>query len=143
MSNQKRLKIFNWWRWLFKKKFQMVSAYYAFWKNGEVVKLFGKNIIEKKVNTKSNRKTKAYVYSSLYGNRTLDKIEIICYAQAYLCSVGGKKCSTIWIWKKKRFWKTIWKFCSLLDVSKLVDGIDDIQQKILKEVHYHILKMVE
>ena len=77
-------------------------------------------------------KQKAYVYSSLYGNRTLDKIEDNIYAQAYLCSVGGKNAVLSGYEKVKDFGKRFGSFCSLLDVSKLVDGIDDIQQKNIK-----------
>jgi hypothetical protein len=78
------------------------------------------------------KKQKAYVYSSLYGNRTLDKIEDNIYAQAYLCSVGGKNAVLSGYEKVKDFGKRFGSFCSLLDVSKLVDGIDDIQQKNIK-----------
>ena len=93
---------------------------------------FWKNIIEKELIQKQTEKQKAYVYSSLYGNRTLDKIEDNIYAQAYLCSVGGKNAVLSGYEKVKDFGKRFGSFCSLLDVSKLVDGIDDIQQKNIK-----------
>ncbi len=93
---------------------------------------FWKNIIEKELIQNQTEKQKAYVYSSLYGNRTLDKIEDNIYAQAYLCSVGGKNAVLSGYEKVKDFGKRFGSFCSLLDVSKLVDGIDDIQQKNIK-----------
>ena len=110
--------------------------------NGKVIMLSGKwgsgkthfwkNIIEKELIKNQTKKQKAYVYSSLYGNRTLDKIEDNIYAQAYLCSVGGKNAVLSGYEKVKDFGKRFGSFCSLLDVSKLVDGIDDIQQKNIK-----------
>ena len=110
--------------------------------NGKVIMLSGKwgsgkthfwkNIIEKELIENQTKKQKAYVYSSLYGNRTLDKIEDNIYAQAYLCSVGGKNAVLSGYEKVKDFGKRFGSFCSLLDVSKLVDGIDDIQQKNIK-----------
>jgi len=93
---------------------------------------FWKNIIEKELIEHQTKKQKAYVYSSLYGNRTLDKIEDNIYAQAYFCSVGGKNAVVSGYEKVKDFGKRFGSFCSLLDVSKLVDGIDDIQQKNIK-----------
>ena len=111
--------------------------------NGKVIMLSGKwgsgktyfckNIIEKELIQNQTKKQKAYVYSSLYGNRTLDKIEDNIYAQAYLCSVGGKNAVLSGYEKVKDFGKRFGSFCSLLDVSKLVDGIDDIQQKNIKK----------
>jgi hypothetical protein len=111
--------------------------------NGKVIMLSGKwgsgktyfwkNIIEKELIEHQTKKQKAYVYSSLYGNRTLDKIEDNIYAQAYLCSVGGKNAVLSGYEKVKDFGKRFGSFCSLLDVSKLVDGIDDIQQKNIKK----------
>ncbi len=110
--------------------------------NGKVIMLSGKwgsgktyfwrNVIEKDLIQNQNQKQKAYVYSSLYGNRTLDKIEDNIYAQAYLCSVGGKNAVLSGYEKVKDFGKRFGSFCSLLDVSKLVDGLDDIQQKNIK-----------
>lgn len=110
--------------------------------NGKVIMLSGKwgsgktyfwkNVIEKELIQNQTKKQKAYVYSSLYGNRTLDKIEDNIYAQAYLCSVGGKNAVLSGYEKVKDFGKRFGSFCSLLDVSKLVDGIDDIQQKNIK-----------
>jgi hypothetical protein len=110
--------------------------------NGKVIMLSGKwgsgkthfwkNIIEEELIQNQTKKQKAYVYSSLYGNRTLDKIEDNIYAQAYLCSVGGKNAVLSGYEKVKDFGKRFGSFCSLLDVSKLVDGIDDIQQKNIK-----------
>lgn len=94
---------------------------------------FWKNVIEKELIENQTKKQKAYVYSSLYGNRTLDKIEDNIYAQAYLCSVGGKNAVLSGYEKVKDFGKRFGSFCSLLDVSKLVDGIDDIQQKNIKK----------
>uniref|UniRef100_UPI0040479B7C P-loop NTPase fold protein n=1 Tax=Aliarcobacter sp. TaxID=2321116 RepID=UPI0040479B7C len=111
--------------------------------NGKVIMLSGKwgsgktyfwkNIIEKELIENQTKKQKAYVYSSLYGNRTFDKIEDNIYAQAYLCSVGGKNAVLSGYEKVKDFGKRFGSFCSLLDVSKLVDGIDDIQQKNIKK----------
>jgi len=111
--------------------------------NGKVIMLSGKwgsgkthfwkNIIEKELIEFQTQKQKAYVYSSLYGNRTLDKIEDNIYAQAYLCSVGGKNAVLSGYEKVKDFGKRFGSFCSLLDVSKLVEGIDDIQQKNIKK----------
>ncbi|QKF68335.1 putative membrane protein [Arcobacter venerupis] len=111
--------------------------------NGKVIMLSGKwgsgkthfwkNIIEKDLIESQTKKQKAYVYSSLYGNRTIDKIEDNIYAQAYLCSVGGKNAVISGYEKVKDFGKRFGSFCSLLDVSKLVDGIDDIQQKNIKK----------
>ena len=111
--------------------------------NGKVIMLSGKwgsgktyfwkNVIEKELIENQTKKQKAYVYSSLYGNRTLDKIEDNIYAQAYLCSVGGKNAVLSGYEKVKDFGKRFGSFCSLLDVSKLVDGIDDIQQKNIKK----------
>ena len=100
------------------------------WGSGKT--FFWKNIIEKELIQNQTEKQKAYVYSSLYGNRTLDKIEDNIYAQAYLCSVGGKNAVLSGYEKVKDFGKRFGSFCSLLDVSKLVDGIDDIQQKNIK-----------
>ena len=111
--------------------------------NGKVIMLSGKwgsgktyfwkNVIENELIQNQTKKQKAYVYSSLYGNRTLDKIEDNIYAQAYLCSVGGKNAVLSGYEKVKDFGKRFGSFCSLLDVSKLVDGIDDIQQKNIKK----------
>ena len=111
--------------------------------NGKVIMLSGKwgsgktyfwkNVIEKELIENQTKKQKAYVYSSLYGNRTLDKIEDNIYAQAYLCSVGEKNAVLSGYEKVKDFGKRFGSFCSLLDVSKLVDGIDDIQQKNIKK----------
>jgi hypothetical protein len=111
--------------------------------NGKVIMLSGKwgsgkthfwqNIIEKEITSSQTKKQKAYVYSSLYGNRSLDKIEDNIYAQAYLCSVGGKNTVISGYEKVKDFGKRFGSFCSLLDVSKLVDGLDDIQQKNIKK----------
>jgi DNA polymerase III delta prime subunit len=111
--------------------------------NGKVIMLSGKwgsgkthfwqNIIAKDLTENQTKKQKAYVYSSLYGNRTIDKIEDNIYAQAYLCSVGGKNAVLSGYEKVKDFGKRFGSFCSLLDVSKLVDGIDDIQQKNIKK----------
>ncbi len=110
--------------------------------NGKVIMLSGKwgsgkthfwqNIIEKELTNNQTKKQKAYVYSSLYGNRTIDKIEDNIYAQAYLCSVGGKNAVISGYEKIKDFGKRFGSFCSLLDVSKLVDGLEDIQQKNIK-----------
>jgi hypothetical protein len=100
------------------------------WGSGKT--FFWKNVIEKELIQNQTKKQKAYVYSSLYGNRTLDKIEDNIYAQAYLCSVGGKNAVLSGYEKVKDFGKRFGSFCSLLDVSKLVDGIDDIQQKNIK-----------
>ena len=101
------------------------------WGSGKT--FFWKNVIEKELIENQTKKQKAYVYSSLYGNRTLDKIEDNIYAQAYLCSVGGKNAVLSGYEKVKDFGKRFGSFCSLLDVSKLVDGIDDIQQKNIKK----------
>ncbi|MBU0923957.1 hypothetical protein KKG81_03650 [bacterium] len=110
--------------------------------NGKVIMLSGKwgsgkthfwqNIIAKDLTENQTKKQKAYVYSSLYGNRTIDKIEDNIYAQAYLCSVGGKNAVLSGYETVKDFGKRFGSFCSLLDVSKLIDGIDDIQQKNIK-----------
>jgi hypothetical protein len=100
------------------------------WGSGKT--FFWKNVIEKELIEHQTKKQKAYVYSSLYGNRTLNKIEDNIYAQAYLCSVGGKNAVLSGYEKVKDFGKRFGSFCSLLDVSKLVDGIDDIQQKNIK-----------
>jgi len=111
--------------------------------NGKVIMLSGKwgsgkthfwqNIIEKNLVDFQTKKQKAYVYSSLYGNRTIDKIEDNIYAQAYLCSVGGKNSVISGYAKVKDFGRRFGSFCSLLDISKLVDGLDDIQQKNIKK----------
>ncbi len=111
--------------------------------NGKVIMLSGKwgsgkthfwqNIIVKDLTENQIKKQKAYVYSSLYGNRTIDKIEDNIYAQAYLCSVGGKNAVLSGYETVKDFGKRFGSFCSLLDVSKLIDGIDDIQQKNIKK----------
>jgi hypothetical protein len=111
--------------------------------NGKVIMLSGKwgsgkthfwqNIIAKDLTENQTKKQKAYVYSSLYGNRTIDKIEDNIYAQAYLCSVGGKNAVLSGYETVKDFGKRFGSFCSLLDVSKLIDGIDDIQQKNIKK----------
>jgi len=118
--------------------------------NGKVIMLSGKwgsgkthfwkNIIEKELIGFQTKKQKAYVYSSLYGNRALDKIEDNIYAQAYLCSVGGKNAVLSGYEKVKDFGKRFGSFCSLLDVSKLVDGIDDIQQKNIKKSAFAYLE---
>ena len=111
--------------------------------NGKVIMLSGKwgsgkthfwqNIIAKDLTENQTKKQKAYVYSSLYGNRTIDKIEDNIYAQAYLCSVGGKNAVLSGYETVKDFGKRFGSFCSLLDVSKLIDGIDAIQQKNIKK----------
>jgi hypothetical protein len=111
--------------------------------NGKVIMLSGKwgsgkthfwqNIIAKDLTENQTKKQKAYVYSSLYGNRTIDKIEDNIYAQAYLCSVGGKNAVLSGYETVKDFGKRFGSFCSLLDVSKLIDGLDDIQQKNIKK----------
>ena len=111
--------------------------------NGKVIMLSGKwgsgkthfwqNIIVKDLTENQIKKQKAYVYSSLYGNRTIDKIEDNIYAQAYLSSVGGKNAVLSGYETVKDFGKRFGSFCSLLDVSKLIDGIDDIQQKNIKK----------
>lgn len=134
MSNQKRLK-----KYLVGKNGYLKSDI----SNGKVIMLSGKwgsgkthfwkNVIEKDLIEFQTKKQKAYVYSSLYGNRTLDKIEDNIYAQAYLCSVGGKNAVLSGYEKIKDFGKRFGSFCSLLDVSKLVDGLDDIQQKNIKK----------
>jgi hypothetical protein len=118
--------------------------------NGKVIMLSGKwgsgkthfwkNIIEKDLIEFQTKKQKAYVYSSLYGNRIIDKIEDNIYAQAYLCSVGGKNAVISGYEKVKDFGKRFGSFCSLLDVSKLVDGIDDIQQKNIKKSAFSYLE---
>ena len=110
--------------------------------NGKVIMLSGKwgsgktyfwrNVIEKDLIQNQNQKQKAYVYSSLYGNRILDKIEDNIYAQAYLCSVGGKNAVLSGYETVKDFGKRFGSFCSLFDVSKLIEGLDDIQQKNIK-----------
>ena len=133
MSNQKRLE-----KYLIGEDGYLTKEI----SNGKVIMLSGKwgsgktffwkNIIEKELIQNQTEKQKAYVYSSLYGNRTLDKIEDNIYAQAYLCSVGGKNAVLSGYEKVKDFGKLFGSFCSLLDVSKLVDGIDDIQQKNIK-----------
>jgi hypothetical protein len=133
MSNQKRLE-----KYLIGEDGYLTKEI----SNGKVIMLSGKwgsgktffwkNIIEKELIQNQTEKQKAYVYSSLYGNRTLDKIEDNIYAQAYLCSVGGKNAVLSGYEKVKDFGKRFGSFCSLLDVSKLVDGIDDIQQKNIK-----------
>ena len=111
--------------------------------NGKVIMLSGKwgsgkthfwqKIIEKDLIDFQTKKQKAYIYSSLYGNRTLDKIEDNIYAQAYLCSVGGKNIVLSGYEEVRDFGKRFGSFCSLFDVSKLVDGLDDIQQKNIKK----------
>jgi len=111
--------------------------------NGKVIMLSGKwgsgkthfwqNIIKQEIIDSQRKKQKAYVYSSLYGNRTLDKIEDNIYAQAYLYSVGGKNTVISGYEKVKDFGKRFGSFCSLLDVSKLIEGLDDIQQKNIKK----------
>jgi hypothetical protein len=139
MSNQKRLE-----EYLVGNKEQKEIGYLkSDISNGKVIMLSGKwgsgkthfwkNVIEKELIENQTKKQKAYVYSSLYGNRTLDKIEDNIYAQAYLCSVGGKNAVLSGYEKVKDFGKRFGSFCSLLDVSKLVDGIDDIQQKNIKK----------
>ena len=141
MSNQKRLE-----KYLIGEDGYLTKEI----SNGKVIMLSGKwgsgktffwkNIIEKELIQNQTEKQKAYVYSSLYGNRTLDKIEDNIYAQAYLCSVGGKNAVLSGYEKVKDFGKRFGSFCSLLDVSKLVDGIDDIQQKNIKRSALSYLK---
>jgi hypothetical protein len=111
--------------------------------NGKVIMLSGKwgsgkthfwkNIIEKDLIEFQTKKQKAYIYTSLYGNTSIDKIEDNIYAQAYLCAIGGENIVLKGYEKIKDFGKRFGSFCTLLDVSKLVDGIDDIQQKNIKK----------
>lgn len=94
---------------------------------------FWKNALEQELIDFQMKKQKAYVYTSLYGKTSLERIEDNIYAQAYLCSVGGKNAVLSGYEKIKDFGKRFGSFCSLLDVSKLVDGLDDIQQKNIKK----------
>lgn len=110
--------------------------------NGKVVMLSGKwgsgkthfwkNIIEKDLIEFQTKKQKAYIYTSLYGNTSINKIEDNIYAQVYLCSIGGENIVLKGYEKVKDFGKRFGSFCSLLDVSKLIDGVDEIQKNNIK-----------
>ncbi len=110
--------------------------------NGKVIMLSGKwgsgkthfwkNIIEKDLIEFQTKKQKAYIYTSLYGNTSINKIEDNIYAQAYLCSIGGENIVLKGYEKVKDFGKRFGSFCSLLDVSKLIDGVDEIQKNNIK-----------
>ena len=133
MSNQERLK-----EYLIGEKAYLKS----YISNGKVIMLSGKwgsgkthfwkNELENDLIEFQSKEQKAYVYSSLYGNTSLEKIEDNIYAQAYLCSIGGENVVSKGYKKAKDFGKRFGGFCSLLDVSKLVDGIDEIQQNNIK-----------
>jgi hypothetical protein len=101
------------------------------WGSGKT--FFWKELSNSEIIQFQEKNQKAYVYCSLYGNTSIEKIEDNVYAQAYLCSVGGKNAVLSGYEKVKDFGKRFGSFCSLLDVSKLVDGIDDIQQKNIKK----------
>ncbi|MGB7402194.1 MAG: hypothetical protein WA916_06420 [Arcobacter sp.] len=133
MSNQKRLK-----EYLIGENGYLKSDI----SNGKVIMLSGKwgsgkthfwkNELENNLIEFQSKEQKAYVYSSLYGNTSLEKIEDNIYAQAYLCSIGGENVVSKGYKKAKDFGKRFGGFCSLIDVSKLVDGIDEIQQNNIK-----------
>jgi hypothetical protein len=110
--------------------------------NGKVVMLSGKwgsgktyfwkNIIEKDLIEFQTKNQKAYIYTSLYGNTSIDKIEDNIYAQAYLCAIGGENFVLKGYKTLKDFGKRFGSFCSLLDISKLIDGVDEIQKNNIK-----------
>jgi len=134
MTNQERIKDY-----LVGKKGYLKSDI----SNGKVIMLSGKwgsgkthfwkEILAKELQDFQIKKQKTYVYSSLYGNNSIEKLEDNIYAQSYLCSIGGKNIVTSGYEKVRDFGKRFGSFCSLLDVSKLVDGIDDVQQKNIKK----------
>lgn len=133
MSNQEKLK-----EYLVGKNGYLKSDI----SNGKVIMLSGKwgsgkthfwkEILAKELEEQQSKNQKTYVYSSLYGNNSIEKLEDNIYAQSYLCSIGGKNIVTTGYEKVRDFGKRFGSFCSLLDVSKLVDGIDEIQQKNIK-----------
>lgn len=110
--------------------------------NGKVIMLSGKwgsgkthfwkNIIEKDLIAFQTKNQKAYIYTSLYGNTSIDKIEDNIYAQAYLCAIGGENFVLKGYKTLKDFGKRFGSFCSLLDISKLIDGVDEIQKNNIK-----------
>ena len=110
--------------------------------NGRVIMLSGKwgsgkthfwkNIIEKDLIEFQTKKQKAYVYTSLYGNTSINKIEDNIYAQSYLCAIGGENYVLKGYKTFKDFGKRFGSFCSLLDISKLIDGVDEIQKNNIK-----------
>lgn len=110
--------------------------------NGKVIMLSGKwgsgkthfwkNIIEKDLIEFQSKKQKAYIYTSLYGNTSINKIEDNIYAQAYLCAIGGENFVLKGYKTLKNFGKRFGSFCSLLDISKLIDGVDEIQKNNIK-----------
>ena len=110
--------------------------------NGKVIMLSGKwgsgkthfwkKIIEKDLIEFQTKKQKAYIYTSLYGNTSIDKIEDNIYAQAYLCAIGGENFVLKGYKTLKDFGKRFGSFCSLLDISKVIDGVDEIQKNNIK-----------
>lgn len=101
------------------------------WGSGKT--FFWKELSNNEIIQYQEENQKAYVYCSLYGNTSIEKIEDNIYAQAYLCSVGGENIVLKGYKKAKDFGKRFGSFCSLFDVSKLVDGIDEIQQNNIKK----------
>ncbi len=101
------------------------------WGSGKT--FFWKELSNSEIIQFQEKNQKAYVYCSLYGNTSIEKIEDNIYAQAYLCSVGGENIVLNGYKKAKDFGKRFGSFCSLFDVSKLVDGIDEIQQNNIKK----------
>lgn len=101
------------------------------WGSGKT--FFWKELSNNEIIQFQEENQKAYVYCSLYGNTSIEKIEDNIYAQAYLCSVGGENIVLKGYQKVKDFGKRFGSFCSLFDVSKLLDGIDEIQQNNIKK----------
>jgi len=101
------------------------------WGSGKT--FFWKELSNSEIIQFQEKNQKAYVYCSLYGNTSIEKIEDNIYAQAYLCSIGGENIVLNGYKKAKDFGKRFGSFCSLFDVSKLVDGIDEIQQNNIKK----------
>ncbi len=101
------------------------------WGSGKT--FFWKELSNNEIIQFQEENQKAYVYCSLYGNTSIEKIEDNIYAQAYLCSIGGENIVFNGYKKAKDFGKRFGSFCSLFDVSKLVDGIDEIQQNNIKK----------
>ena len=138
MSNQKRLE-----EYLIGNEEKKVVGYLKdTLSNGKVIMLSGKwgsgkthfwkNIIEKDLIEFQTKKQKAYVYTSLYGNTSINKIEDNIYAQSYLCAIGGENYVLKGYKTFKDFGKRFGSFCSLLDISKLIDGVDEIQKNNIK-----------
>ena len=134
MSNQKRLE-----KYLVGNEKSYLKSDIS---NGKVIMLSGKwgsgkthfwkNIIEKDLIEFQTKKQKAYVYTSLYGNTSINKIEDNIYAQSYLCAIGGENYVLKGYKTFKDFGKRFGSFCSLLDISKLIDGVDEIQKNNIK-----------